>query len=172
MSCAKDACAGRVDLCDAPQFQQQGFRVSGFGIYELRQPVGGTKEQRALQLDRWDGAALSVQDLCGGVNAVARMKQAGLARRQINDAPLLRSLRDASRSALKLPLRLIATWLSSRASSLSARLANRMIPALLTSTSTPPNAASATAFSDASVGLGIGDRPPLPRFHEAVTLSC
>ena len=45
----EDTCAGRIDLSDAPQFQQHGFRaVSSFAVYELRQTVGGAEEQRAL----------------------------------------------------------------------------------------------------------------------------
>ena len=49
----------------------------------------------------------------------------------------------ASRKVLNVPFRLTATWRSNEASSLSAIVARVMIPALLISTSTPPNAVSA-----------------------------
>jgi len=42
-------------------------------------------------------------------------------------------------------LRLTFTWRSKATSSVSARLESAMMPALLTSTSTPPNAASAAS---------------------------
>ena len=77
--------------------------------------------------------------------------------------PPLRSRFAASRSVLKVPFRLIAIRRSNSASSLSAIGASRMMPALFTSTSTPPKAASAVSnMRDrgrvADVGLG-GEGP-------------
>jgi hypothetical protein len=51
----------------------------------------------------------------------------------------------ASRMVLKLPFRLMSIIRAKAASSVSARLASDMTPALLTSTSTPPNAATDSA---------------------------
>jgi hypothetical protein len=59
--------------------------------------------------------------------------------------PPLRSRRAVSRIVLIEPLRLMAIWLSMRASSPSAMVASLMMPALLTRTSTPPNAVSAAS---------------------------
>ncbi|XQU71610.1 hypothetical protein OJJOAM_004399 [Cupriavidus sp. H18C1] len=78
----------------------------------------------------------------------------------------MRRRRDASRSVLKVPFRLMATWLSNRASSLSASVASRMTPALLTSTSTPPKAVSAasnmrrTAALSLTSACAVMARPP------------
>ena len=69
--------------------------------------------------------------------------------------PPPRSRLAASRSVLKVPFRLIATWLSNSASVLSASAASFMTPALLTSTSTPPNAASAMANIRATAALSL-----------------
>src|ERR1700733_9518932 len=70
--------------------------------------------------------------------------------------PLVRNRREASRNVLKTPLRLMVIWRSNRASSLSAIVASCMMPALLTTTSMPPNAASAVSNRRATAG-GIGD---------------
>ena len=80
--------------------------------------------------------------------------------------PPLRSRRAASRMVLKLPFRLTATCWSKAASSLSAILPSFMMPALLTSTSTPPNAASAasnrprTALASLTSAFAVSARPP------------
>ena len=54
---------------------------------------------------------------------------------------------------LNVPLRLIAIVWSNSPSSVSATLANFMMPALLTRTSTPPNS-PATASNIAAIALG------------------
>jgi hypothetical protein len=80
--------------------------------------------------------------------------------------PPSRSRRAASRCVLNVPLRLIAITLSNSASSLSARVASFMTPALLTSTSTPPKAVSAesnmraTAAGSLTSAWAVTARPP------------
>ena len=69
---AEDAGAGRIDLGDAPQFEQHGGRaLRGLAVDDLRQPLGAAEEQRALQLDHQHRGALRVQHFELGRVAVA-----------------------------------------------------------------------------------------------------
>ena len=78
-----------------------------------------------------------------GVDAVGRLEQADDAGRHVDDAAAFAQPLRRFTQGVEGALQVDRDWRSNSASSLSAIVASRMMPALFTSTSTPPNAASA-----------------------------